>query len=127
MTFFSFYVFKGTEMVGPSYRKVTGLAMKISYSVGLVTLASTASLLRHWRHLELVISIPMVFFWITYRYFHLFCSLLLHCNRYTYAIDIIMYEYTAVNLILLWQIFTLYFETGICNRYPPSPTQFMMF
>ena len=57
-----------TEVVGPRWRAMAGLAYQIPFSCGFMALAAAAYLVRDWRHLQLIISSPAVLvlaFWWT--------------------------------------------------------------
>ena len=52
----------GTEMVGPTYRKVAVTMVNYIAAIGQLALAGIAYSLRDWRHLELAISAPLLVF-----------------------------------------------------------------
>ena len=52
----------GTELVGPSYRLYAGFLVQSAYSIGFMTLAIIAYLIRDWRYIELAITLPVVLF-----------------------------------------------------------------
>ncbi|XP_072019582.1 organic cation transporter protein-like [Amphiura filiformis] len=51
----------GTELVGPSYRTVTGIGIEFFWSFGYMLLALLAFLIRDWFILQIVLTIPLVF------------------------------------------------------------------
>ncbi|KAH9489646.1 hypothetical protein Btru_045564 [Bulinus truncatus] len=51
-----------TELVGPKYRVVAGFVNQCFYSIGFMTLAGIAYLIRDWRYLEMAITFPVVLF-----------------------------------------------------------------
>jgi hypothetical protein len=65
----------GTELVGPSYRLYAGFLVQSAYSIGFMTLAIIAYLIRDWKYIELAITLPVVFPFVPY-YFLTFRTLL---------------------------------------------------
>ncbi|XP_055889222.1 organic cation transporter protein-like [Biomphalaria glabrata] len=51
-----------TELVGPMYRVFVGFVIQGFYSIGFMTLAGMAYLIREWRYLEMAITFPVVLF-----------------------------------------------------------------
>ncbi|GFO06262.1 organic cation transporter protein [Plakobranchus ocellatus] len=51
-----------TEMVGPRYRVIAGFVSQSFYSIGFMTLAGIAFLIREWRYLEIAITLPVILF-----------------------------------------------------------------
>ncbi|XP_071800669.1 organic cation transporter protein-like isoform X2 [Asterias amurensis] len=62
-TFLPAYVL-GTEFVGPSKRVIAGIVGQIFFAIGLMMLAGIAYLVRAWRTLELVITVPILLFFL---------------------------------------------------------------
>ncbi|XP_022089884.1 organic cation transporter protein-like isoform X2 [Acanthaster planci] len=62
-TFLPAYVL-GTEFVGPSKRVIVGIVGQIFFSAGLMILAGLAYFIRQWRTLELVITAPILLFFL---------------------------------------------------------------
>ncbi|ESO91029.1 hypothetical protein LOTGIDRAFT_122554 [Lottia gigantea] len=52
----------GVELVGPTKRTITGMVVMIFWAIGLLLLGLMAYLVRDWRHLSLVLSVPTVVF-----------------------------------------------------------------
>ncbi|KAK0050168.1 organic cation transporter protein [Biomphalaria pfeifferi] len=51
-----------TELVGPRYRVFAGFVSQSFYSIGFMTLAGMAYLIREWRYLEMAITFPVILF-----------------------------------------------------------------
>ncbi|KAK6985574.1 organic cation transporter protein [Biomphalaria glabrata] len=51
-----------TELVGPMYRVFVGFVIQGFYSIGFMTLAGMAYLIREWRYLEMAITFPVILF-----------------------------------------------------------------
>ncbi|XP_069127358.1 organic cation transporter protein-like isoform X3 [Argopecten irradians] len=51
-----------TELVAPKYRLMAGFMIQSFYSVGYMTLSLMAYFIRHWRYIEVVITIPVALF-----------------------------------------------------------------
>ncbi|KAK0050169.1 organic cation transporter protein, partial [Biomphalaria pfeifferi] len=51
-----------TELVGPLYRVFVGFVIQGFYSIGFMTLAGMAYLIREWRYLEMAITFPVILF-----------------------------------------------------------------
>ncbi|XP_038048035.1 organic cation transporter protein-like isoform X2 [Patiria miniata] len=62
-TFLPAYVL-GTEFVGPSKRVIVGVVGQIFFAAGLMILAGLAYFIRDWRTLEIVITAPIVLFFL---------------------------------------------------------------
>ncbi|PRD36339.1 UNVERIFIED_CONTAM: hypothetical protein NCL1_08989 [Trichonephila clavipes] len=61
-----FLSLKVMETVGPKHRAETGVAIHVGWSIGFVTLAGLAWLVRNWFWFQLVLSlcfVPYVFFY----------------------------------------------------------------
>ncbi|XP_005092439.2 organic cation transporter protein [Aplysia californica] len=56
----------GIELVGPSKRTYTAMLIQLFFSSGVVALAGLAYLAHHWVHLELIITIPLALFYLTW-------------------------------------------------------------
>ncbi|XP_046542550.1 organic cation transporter protein-like [Haliotis rubra] len=52
----------GLELVGPSKRTIAGIAIQFFWCFGLFLLALVAYFIREWKYLQIVLSIPSVFF-----------------------------------------------------------------
>ncbi|XP_046345229.1 organic cation transporter protein-like [Haliotis rufescens] len=52
----------GLELVGPSKRTIAGVAIQFFWCFGLFVLALVAYLIRHWKYLQITMSIPSLFF-----------------------------------------------------------------
>lgn len=52
----------GMEIVGPTKRSWAGLVFEFFWAAGAMILALAAYLIRDWRHLNLVMSVPPVLF-----------------------------------------------------------------
>lgn len=50
------------ELVGPSYRMITGIAIELFWAFGAIVLALLAYLIRDWRYLNLAVSVPALLF-----------------------------------------------------------------
>lgn len=50
------------ELVGPSYRMMSGIALEFFWAFGAVVLALLAYLIREWRYLNLAVSVPALLF-----------------------------------------------------------------
>ncbi|XP_072021112.1 organic cation transporter protein-like isoform X2 [Amphiura filiformis] len=53
-----------TEIVGPSKRPMAGNVIWLFFAVGYMLIAILAYFIREWRHLQLVISVPLVLFFL---------------------------------------------------------------
>ncbi|XP_033741094.1 organic cation transporter protein-like [Pecten maximus] len=51
-----------TELVAPQYRVMAGFMIQGFYSIGYMTLSLLAYFIRHWRYIELIITLPVVLF-----------------------------------------------------------------
>ncbi|GAB1605332.1 organic cation transporter protein-like [Argonauta hians] len=58
----------GIEIVGPSYRNITGILFEFFFALGFVILAGLAYLIRNWQYLELAVSLPSVTYIIIWLY-----------------------------------------------------------
>ncbi|XP_041378981.1 organic cation transporter-like protein [Gigantopelta aegis] len=56
------YVF-GTELVGPSKRRFTGIIMNLFWSIGNLLVAAIVFFVRDWKYRQLAFSLPAVIFW----------------------------------------------------------------
>ncbi|OWF50931.1 organic cation transporter protein-like [Mizuhopecten yessoensis] len=51
-----------TELVAPQYRVMAGFMIQGFYSIGYMALSLMSYYIRHWRYIELVITLPVVLF-----------------------------------------------------------------
>lgn len=51
-----------TELVAPQYRLMAGFMIQGFYSIGYMALSLLAYFIRHWRYIELTITLPVVLF-----------------------------------------------------------------
>ncbi|OWF50930.1 organic cation transporter protein-like isoform X1 [Mizuhopecten yessoensis] len=51
-----------TELVAPKYRLMAGFMIQSFYSVGYMTLSLMAYFIRHWRYIEVAITVPVALF-----------------------------------------------------------------
>ncbi|XP_029647981.1 organic cation transporter protein [Octopus sinensis] len=58
----------GIEIVGPTYRKITGILFEFFFAFGFVLLAGLAYLIRDWEYLELAVSLPSITYIIIWLY-----------------------------------------------------------
>ncbi|XP_071957018.1 organic cation transporter protein-like [Antedon mediterranea] len=78
-----------TEMVGPKSRSFTGVTIELLYVIGNMLYALLGYFLRSWRHLQLVASIPVVLFLLTYPFVPESPRWLVSQRRYKEATDIL--------------------------------------
>ncbi|GFN93397.1 organic cation transporter protein-like [Plakobranchus ocellatus] len=56
----------GIELVGPSKRTFSGMCIQLFFSGGVIGLAGLAYLFRNWQHLQLVITVPLFLFFLSW-------------------------------------------------------------
>lgn len=58
----SYFLAAVTELVGVDYRRTVGVSYQMFFSIGLLVLPLLAYLIPNWRWLQVVFTVPYIFF-----------------------------------------------------------------